>query len=92
MSYQVGNTLKMTIVFKDFNDELVDPDTIKFIVYDAAFSKILTSSIGPLNRTGLGEYFYLFTPLSEGRFTYEWFCELQGLPSLKRIPIDIRKV
>lgn len=89
--YQQGNTIRITATFKDWNGTAVDPSNVKFIVYDANFIKKDEWTIGPSNRIDTGTYSYDYIPAQIGTFFIEWYCEIDGLPSLKREKLEVRR-
>lgn len=92
-TYQLGNTIKMTVTFKNYDGDLVDPDVVKFITYDSSFTKLSEVTLDlEQNRISRGVYVYYFTTTREGRITYEWYCLQGSLPSLKRTTIEVKKV
>jgi hypothetical protein len=80
--YQYGNTIRFECVFFNFNNEKVDPETVRIIIYDYRYNSIF-ESIGL--KKGVGEYFYDYTTEEkEQKLYYEWYGEINGKPSLKR--------
>lgn len=80
--YQHGNTVKLECTFYDFDGQLVDPAAIKVIVYNYKYEVIFE---GTGSRISLGKYFYDYkTESIEQRLFYEWYGEIDGLPTLKR--------
>lgn len=91
--YQLGNTIRLTGVFKDFDNVTpIKPEVVKFIVYDASFVKIREVTLSDVNSPSLGTYQYYYTPDTVGRLTCEWYCEKDGLPSLKRTLMEVKKI
>lgn len=82
--YQTGDTIRFKSTLKDFDGNIVEPDLIKFIVYDQKFLKIYEITLSVLDRLDSGEYVAYYTPVSDGTYYYEWYTELSGLPSLDR--------
>lgn len=83
--YHYGDTVRLECVFYDFNNEKVDPELVKIIIYDAKYNKIFEEILGINNKTGVGEYFYDYTTEQKAqRLYYEWYGEINGKPSLKR--------
>ena len=92
-TYQLGNTIRLTGTFKDFDNVIpIKPEVVKFIVYDASFVKLSETVVSDANSPALGTYRYYYTPDTVGRLTYEWYCEKDGLPSLKRTMIEVKKI
>lgn len=90
--FQQGNTARFEGEFYDFTEQLVDPATVKFKVYDSQWTQVFETTIGAEGRTETGKYFfdYVCTPL--GDLTFEWYGEINGKPSLYRGPFKIAKV
>jgi hypothetical protein len=86
MAYYIsGSTIKLKCTFTDFEDKLVDPDTVKFIVYDYKFNKINEYVLTSENRIGEGVYFYNYTtPNTESLTYYEFKGEIQGTIAIER--------
>lgn len=92
--YLVGNTMRMEAEFRNWDNDqsLVDPSVIKLIIYDIRFTKLEEFSLGGQNRISEGLYYYLFTPQKEGIFFYEWYADIDGLPSLTREEFSVSKI
>lgn len=83
--YLSGNTIRLTATFRDINDNLVDPSSIKVILYNYRYEKINEIPIGTSSKLGVGEYFYDYkTPMEEQRIIYEWYGEIEGNTALQR--------
>ena len=84
--YQAGNTVRLMCVFEDFDGNRVNPSSVKIILYDNKYQKLQESLLSSGYRIGTGEYVYNYITSSdsEQRIVYEWFGEINGLPSLKR--------
>jgi hypothetical protein len=84
--YHAGNTIRLKCIFEDFDGNRINPSNVKIIIYDNKYKKIQESLLSSGYRTGIGEYVYNYiTPSdSEQRIVYEWYGEINGLPSLKR--------
>lgn len=87
--HQAGNTVKITGTFNDWNGNKVNPETVKFMVYDAHYTKINEVTLDAANNTGVGEYFYDHVFDEAGDYVYEWFAQIGNTPSLKRERIRI---
>jgi hypothetical protein len=92
--YLVGNAMRMEAEFRnwDNNQSLVDPSVIKLIIYDIQFTIIHEFSLGGQNRISEGTYYYLFTPQKEGIFFYEWYVDIDGIPSLTREEFSVVRI
>lgn len=84
-SYQYGNTVRLECKFYDFENELVNPEIIKIIIYNSKYEVILNEFLNTNNSKGVGEYFYDYvTEKKEQKLYYEWFAEINGKPSIMR--------
>ena len=90
--YLTGNTIKFSVIFKDWDEQNVDPSIIKFIIYDSEFKKINEFLIGSENKIDIGSYYVLYIPEAEGYFYYEWYAEIDGYPSLERSAFTVRQI
>lgn len=90
--YQEGNTIKLTATFKDFDENPVDPDLVRLIIYDSSMNQLDQYPIAQGNRIDTGSFYYNFVPRIDGIIFYEWYAEIDGLPSLKRKHLQIKKV
>jgi hypothetical protein len=80
--YQAGNTVRLECIFYDFNNQLIDPNNIKLKIYNNKYELINEFNV---NKKDLGKYYYDYTTLSEpDYFYYEWYGEIDSLPSIKR--------
>ena len=84
--YHAGNTIRLKCIFEDFDGNRVNPSNVKIILYDNKYQKLQESFLSSGYRVGTGEYVYNYITSSdsEQRIVYEWFGEINGLPSLKR--------
>ncbi|MBU8908489.1 hypothetical protein [Desertibacillus haloalkaliphilus] len=92
MHYQEGNTVRLLVEFKDWDNQPVDPDLVKLIILDNSYKKVEENSVGPANRLGEGMYYFDYVTKEAGDYIYEWYAEIDGTPSLKRERIFVRKV
>lgn len=81
-TYPTGTTVRLKCAFFDFNNEKVDPQLVRVLIYNYKYEVI-----EQLNATkeSVGEYFldYITTNKSQ-TFYYEWYGEINGQPSIKR--------
>jgi hypothetical protein len=86
MKYYIsGSTIKLKCTFTNFEDNLIDPDVVKFIVYDYKFNKINEYILNSSNKISEGIYFYNFTtPNEESLIYYEFKGEIQGTIAIER--------
>ena len=84
--YQVGNTVRLTAEFRDFDDILTDPTLVKIKFMDGRYTQTLEVTLNSSNRISVGKYKYDYViPLdSDSTIYYEWYAEINGKPSLKR--------
>lgn len=92
MSYQTGNTVRLSVEFKDWDGANVDPESLKLIIYDYQYSKVSEQTVRDSNKTSKGNYYYDYVFEKDGGYIYEWKGMIQGLPSLIRKRINISQV
>lgn len=83
--YQSGNTVRLTCEFYDFDNEIKDPNIIKIKLYDNKFN--VTDEILNIQRVDTGRYYYDYitdVDSANKKHYYEWYAEIDGVPSLKR--------
>jgi hypothetical protein len=80
MNCLTGNTLRLSAVFKDFNGDVVMPDSVICRIYDAQRSKI--AEYHPILIDG--EYVCYHTPETSGAFYVEFYGTVGTLPILNR--------
>lgn len=85
-SYQAGNTIRLVCTFKDFNGVKINPTNTKISFYNYKYERLQQTTLSITNRLETGVYFYNYiTPSTlEQRIIYEWYGEINGLPSIKR--------
>lgn len=86
MKLVVGNAYKMEAHFSDWEDKelIIDPTVVKFKILDIQFNSVEEHILGPQNRIAKGVYQYFFVPSKPGMYYYEWWADIEGLPSLIR--------
>jgi hypothetical protein len=84
--YQNGNTIRFSVDFFDFNDEPIEPQLVRFIIYSSRYEVLEEFTLGQANSPKLGSYFFDYTPSKEnkGQYYFEWYGEIDGMPTLKR--------
>lgn len=89
--YQVGNTVKLKGRFGDFETlgANVIPDEVNLIIYDYKWEQLDRFVV--TDRDEEGFYFYFYTFDSIGTFYYEWLGVFDGLPSLERKSVVIKR-
>lgn len=85
--YQSGNTVRLTCTFKNFDGTLLDPDSLKVIIYDQKYTVIQTITNVVKESTGVYHVDYI-TPSNVNSFNqkyyYEWNSLIGGFPAIKR--------
>ena len=62
MSVKTGDTVRLSVEFKDFNDSYADPTNITLKIYDKTKNQIGNNiSITDSHKTGIGKYQYDYT-------------------------------
>ena len=87
---QRGNTARLLATFKDWDDQPIDPASVKVIIFDRKWQKLQDNDLGPGNRLDVGSYFYDFVPDDTGTYYIEWQGRIEGLPSLHRSTVIVR--
>lgn len=90
--YQAGNTIRLRAKFKGWDDEPLDPGLVKVLIYDGAWKKLREEPLGPANRIDVGYYYFDFVPDRAAAHIIEWYGEIDGLPSLKREQIQVKRL
>ena len=86
-----GNTVRLTAQFKDWDEVAVDPTLIKLIIYDSKYTKLNEYIVGVATKLTTGSYYYDYVTTVVADFVYEWYAEIDGLPSLKRSWLSVSK-
>lgn len=89
---QSGNTIRLTAQFHDWDGNPIDPSIIKIKFYDRQFNLLEEHSLGSTNREDVGEYYYDYVSESLDIIIYEWYSEIDGLPSLKRDRLTVVQI
>lgn len=88
--YYAGDTAKLTCEFRDWNDELVDPENVTVTVYNEYWEKLSQASDTDIFRESQGKYYYEYvTPMTTGIVIYEWRGMISGKPSIKRNQLEL---
>lgn len=83
--YQYGNTIRFESDFFDFNNQKIDPEVVKIVIYNYKYEVVLSETLNINNKQAVGEYYYDYiTEKKEQKLYYEWYGEINGKPSLKR--------
>ncbi|OUS70312.1 hypothetical protein B1748_29190 [Paenibacillus sp. MY03] len=89
---QRGNTVRLMATFRDWDDDPIDPDIVKVIIYDRKWQQLSDNELGPGNRIETGQYFYDHMPDQTGTFYVEWHGRISGQPSLYRDTLTVRDI
>jgi len=83
--YQHGNTIRFECSFFDYDKTRVNPQLVKFIIYNTKYEIVLETILGESNKVGIGSYFFDYITGKEiKKYFYEWYGEIDGTPSLMR--------
>lgn len=84
-TFHIGNTLRFTASFKNWSDQLADPDSVLFRMYDSDYTLLKTVSA---SKSSTGVFYALWTiPNSSKRsdvYIYEWYATLENTPDVYR--------
>ncbi len=83
--FQSGNTIRLSCVFRDFDNQITDPTLVRIIFYDYKYKIIEETSLSQQNKNLDGSYFYDYIiPEGHQKIFYEWYGEINGTPTIKR--------
>lgn len=82
-NHQYGSTVRLECTFYSYDNQVVNPQSVKLTIYNYKYEIIDTFSVPTPNEKGMYIYDYV-TEEREGRFYYEWHGTYQGNPYLKR--------
>jgi hypothetical protein len=69
--YQVDTLIQLNVTFLDaIAGTPVDPTTVSLFIEDPLGNE--TQPVTGIVRTGVGVYYYQFTPSGPGKWTYKW--------------------
>ena len=88
-TYKQGTSVRLTSVFYDWEGNPIDPSNVILKIYDGRYTKLEDLPLTVNVNTGVGEYQYDYTFLTEGEFVYEWYADINGSPSLERERIRV---
>lgn len=91
--YLTGSTIRFQCTFNDFNNQKIDPQLIKLLLYNEKFVKVNEFILNSLNKLDTGVYFYDYiTSESDNykKFYYEFYGEIGGKPSINRGEFSLR--
>lgn len=84
-TYQYGNTIRFECSFYDFDNEKVDPDIVKMIIYNYKYEILHEVCLTQNDRSDVGDYIYDYpTDKKEQKLYYEWYGKINGKPALRR--------
>ena len=86
----IGDTVRLNVVFKTFDGQEVDPETITFCVYDCKMIRLFEPiELLPEQRIDTGKYYYDYTiPYGVGHLIYEFKAIINGKPFVNRGVIE----
>lgn len=85
-----GETIKLIGKFHDFDGTLVDPETVKLILYNERQKQIQEILLNSANKESIGVYSYLYIVPFDMEYIYFAFeGDINGTPSLGRDLIEI---
>lgn len=91
---EVGNTVRYTATFTDFDGKPVDPLTIKFKTYDKYYVELSSNDMqkatDKLGEPIVGSYFYDYTPQEIGDYWVECMGYIDGTPALIREKVQVK--
>lgn len=89
--YQEGNTIKLKARFGDFEEEILAyPDEVHLKIYNSEWDIIKDYLVTDQEDGGFYIQYHVFDEV--GTFYYEWLGLFNGMPSLERKKIVIKKV
>lgn len=69
--YQIDTAIQLNGSFINAtNGAPIDPTVVTLVIEDP--SGTLTTITSSIVRTGIGAYYYIFTPSGPGKWTYKW--------------------
>ena len=90
--FQIGNTIRLSCTFTDFEGRKVDPVIVKVIIYDVLYKKINEYTLDSTNKFKVGEYYFDYVPTKAGKIFCEWYGEIVGKPAIKRESLEVKFV
>ncbi len=70
-----GSIIRIRAVFKDLEDNIVDPSNTKLVIYDKNFKKIKT--VSGLTKESTGVYYYDYSTIFSEK-DKQYYCEISG--------------
>lgn len=93
-----GETICFTAIFRDWEKpdgslgDLIDPEIIRWILYDSNWRIIHEESIGTSHRSDIGKYNIFYAIEKSGVYYYEWWGEHNSLPIVERNRLEVRQL
>jgi len=87
MTFKSGDTIRATVTFKDWNGQAADPVSVAVTIYDGSSNKVVDKA--PATRTGVGTYYYDYTPTKVDTYTIEFSGTLAGTTALQRATFEV---
>ncbi|SDC80513.1 hypothetical protein SAMN05421663_104160 [Terribacillus halophilus] len=85
-----GDTIRLKVHFKDFNNKSVDPSSVLLSIYDTNKKQIEQIPIEDTNREDVGVFFYDYAPATElTGFFFEFSGRHNNMPILARDEVKI---
>ena len=91
--FQCGDTIRFRADFYDFDDTLIDPDVVKFKLYDSNYTIISEITLGSVNKISTGKYFYDYLSSVDDKdniFIAEMYGEINSNVSIIRDAFGLR--
>lgn len=88
--YLVGNTIYIDGFFYDLNNQPCNPQMVKLIIYNDKYIKIDEIILNDSHKIKNGHYRCPYKFDNVGQYVYEFYGEIDGMPSLKRELINIK--
>mgnify|MGYP003588892241 CR=1 FL=1 len=89
--FQIGNTIRLSCTFTDFEGRKVDPVIVKVII-DVLYKKINECTLDSANKLRVGDYYFDYVPTKAGKIFCEWYGEIVGKPAIKTEALEVKFV
>ena len=90
MVYLVGDTIRLTAEFRDWDGVLKNPTEIKLKILDSKYNELESHDLGLSNNESVGKYFFDYPASLIGDFIYEWEALADGTPNVYRSQFKVR--
>ncbi len=93
-----GEAICFTGIFRDWDKpdgeqgDLIDPQFIKWTLYDRRWRIIAEENIGSAHKISTGEYRHFHVIEEQGDYYYEWKAEHENLPIVERRQIVVGRI